>query len=170
MFIIKHKALTKKDHSLNFVYILLTVTWQFSQMGVVVRSMTKDYFSYSQFLWDPFYCAHPITTHIHALHVWEITKTKEIINLELSNRIIPVKSNLSSVFSFNSCCHLCSILKFRGRCMWHHKASLFLFFLVHASCSSEDAGRIKGNQKLTHSGPQTFALQRLTIVHMPVFM
>ena len=49
-------------------------------------------------------------------------------------------------------------------------ASLFLFFLVHASCSSEDAGRTKGNQKLTHSGPQTFALQRLTIVQMPVFM
>jgi hypothetical protein len=54
--------------------------------------------------------------------------------------------------------------------MWHHKASLFLFFLMHASCSSEDASGINSNQKLTHSGPQTFALQRLSIVQMPVFM
>ena len=144
MFIIKHKALT--DHCLNFVYILLIVTWQFHQMGVVVRGMTKDYFSYSQFLWDPFYCAYPITTHIHALHVWEITKTEEIINLELSNGIIPVKSYILLII-------IMLIIKFRGRCMWHHKASLFLFFLVHASCSSEDAGRINSNQKLTHSGP-----------------
>lgn len=36
-----------------------------------------------------------------------------------------------------------------------------VFVLSHAR--SEDAGRA-GNQKLTHSGPQRFALQRLTIV------
>lgn len=53
--------------------------------------------------------------------------------------------------------------------MRHHKDSLFLFFLMHASFSSKDAGRA-GNQKLTQWGPQTFALQRLTTVQMPVCM
>lgn len=130
--------------------------------------MTWCFFRFSQCLWALFCPAHPITTRT-CTPCLKNCKPEEIINLELYNKISPVQEPSLFCFLFQSLLHLCSILEFRGRCTWHHKDRLFLFFLVQASFNSKDAGRAS-NQRLTHWGPQTFALQRLTIVQTPMFM
>lgn len=96
-------------------------------------------------------------------------KTEEIINLQsFPIKISPVQE--PSLFCFlHSCCIYVPYQNLEADARDITKTVCFCSSWVQASFNSKDAGSAS-NQRLTHWGPQTFALQRLPTFQMPVFL